>query len=88
MPAVLSIPESPRLQPLSQRVYTILARHTAFPWPLMQSQCRRQGVDPERLSSVSLGFVLQGLAMGVARVTDAQSGMRVRRELVELLRQA
>ncbi len=83
---MLSAP--PALGPLSQDVYKVMARHTAFPWPIIKTQCRRNGVDPRGLTPTTLGFVIQSLALGISRFTDAQTAMRVRRELVEVMRNA
>ncbi len=74
------------LCPLSTSVYGVLERYTAFPWPVMKSQCRRRGLDPHNLTATTLGSVLQDLALAVGRFNTMSAGLSVRRELVALLR--
>ncbi len=74
------------LGPLAISVYEVLGRHTSFPWPVLKSQCRRQGIDPQHLTATTLGAVLQDLALAVGRFTSMSEGLAVRRELVALLR--
>lgn len=77
----------PYLGRTSFKVYQALAKFTAFPWPIMKSQCRRRGLDPAELSATQLGFVLQDLALAVARFNDMNTGFAARRALVDVLRQ-
>lgn len=87
MPAALAtLP--PNCCRLSLRVHQVLAQYTAFPWPIMRSQCRRHGIDAQALTPATLGFVLRDLALGVARFRDSQAGVAAHRDLVVLLREA
>lgn len=83
---MFAVKNSPPLGPLAREVYAVLERYTSFPWPVLKSQCRRNGIDPRALSPTTLGAVLQDLAFAVARFNTVAAGMAVRRELVELLR--
>lgn len=74
------------LGPLAISVYEVLERYTAFPWPVLKSQCRKNGVDPTQLTPATLGAVIQDLALAVGRFNSMTSGLAVRRELVSLLR--
>ena len=77
----------PQLGPLSTKVHTTLSRYTAFPWPLMSARCHRHRIDARDLTPTTLGFVIQDLALGVARFNGTEAGFRARRALVAVLRQ-
>lgn len=74
------------LGPLAISVYGVLERHTSFPWPVLKSQCRKNGIDPANLTPATLGAVIQDLALAVGRFSSMSAGLTVRRELVSLLR--
>lgn len=76
----------PPLGPLARAVHDVLERHTAFPWPVLKSQCRRRGIDPRTLTPITLGAVIEDLAFAIARFNTIPAGMAARRELVELQR--
>lgn len=79
-------PPGVSLVPLSREVFQVLARHTAFPWPVLSTQCKRQGVDPGALTAADLRGLIPHLASGVARFTSPDRGEQVRVELLALLR--
>lgn len=74
------------LGPLAISVFGVLERHTSFPWPVLKSQCRKNGIDPTNLTPATLGAVIQDLALAVGRFNSMTAGLAVRRELVSLLR--
>jgi hypothetical protein len=71
---------------LAISVFGVLERHTSFPWPVLKSQCRKNGIDPTNLTPATLGAVIQDLALAVGRFNSMTAGLAVRRELVSLLR--
>lgn len=70
---------------LSDAVFVILARYTAFPWPVMLAQCKRVSADPANLTKKGLADALQHLATGVARFTSPEKAHKVEIELRALL---
>jgi hypothetical protein len=80
-------PEGIELNALSDSVFVILARYTAFPWPVMFAQCKRIGADPARLTVEQLQMALPFIVHGVARFTDPLRAERAGRELAELTKQ-
>jgi hypothetical protein len=78
-------PADVELGDLSREVFGVLARFTAFPWPVLKTQAARQGVDPANLSVAQLRVLVEFLATGVARFTSPTSGEEVKRELEELV---
>ena len=86
--ALRGLPEGVHLGTLSTRVFEILAEHTSFPWPIMQAQCRREGVDPAAITPEGLGRVVDHLASAVARFTSPQNGVKVADSLRPLARSA
>lgn len=66
MTAVLSS-KPPGLSDVSSRVFDLLSKHTAFPWPVMQAQCNRVGKDATKLSALDVRDVAELLAQSVAR---------------------
>jgi hypothetical protein len=70
---------------LSAEVFSVLARFTAFPWPVLKTQAARQGADPANLTVAQLRPLIELLAAGVSRFTSPQSGVEVRRELERLV---
>lgn len=79
-------PEGVVLNALSDQVFEILARHTAFPWPVMLAQCKRVAADPANLTVESLQMAAPFMVQGVARFTDPLRAQQVGRELAELTR--
>lgn len=79
-------PEGVRLNPLSERVFEVLARYTSFPWPVMQAQCKRVDANPEALTPADLKRAAEHIATGVARFTSPQNGEKVLDELMKLAR--
>lgn len=84
--ALASLPEGVELGTLSRRVFDVLAQHTSFPWPIMQAQCRREGVDPTAITPEGLARVVDHLANAVARFTTPQNAVRVGEALRPLAR--
>jgi hypothetical protein len=83
----VAMPKPPRLSPLSSSVFAALSRYTAFPWPLMKARCRRHRIDASTLTPTTLGFMVQDLALGVARFNGTEAGFQARRALVTVLRE-
>ncbi len=79
-------PSDVTLSPFSGRVFDTLSKATAFPWPIMMSQCKRCRVDPAALTPASLKEVLPFLVSSVARFTSPQKGEQVRADLEALTR--
>lgn len=75
--ALRTLPSGVVLGPLSREVFLALAEHTSFPWPIMQAQCRREGVDPTSLTHADLARVVDHLAAAVARFTSPERGQQV-----------
>lgn len=71
----------PDLSEFANRVFDVLAEHTAFPWPVLKTQCERSGVDPRELMPSQLDRVLDDLVKAVARFTSPEVGEEVRRQL-------
>jgi len=74
------------LSEFSAKVYEVLSRYTAFPWPVMAAQCRRLKLDPANLSAASLQQAAGLLSEGVARFTSPEKGQAVAEELRALMR--
>jgi hypothetical protein len=79
------LPGGVTLGPLSRQVFEVLARYTAFPWPVMTAQAKRVGHDPTQLSPMALRQLIPLLSAGVARFTSPQKGDAARQELEALL---
>jgi hypothetical protein len=78
------LPEGLELVPFSRRVFETLARHTSFPWPIMQAQSKRVGADPAQLSPTDLAKLAPLLAEAVGRFTSPEARDDVQRELERL----
>jgi len=74
------------LSSFSKEVFDVVARYTAFPWPIISAQCRRANVDAMNLDRESLGRVVDFIAEGVGYFTSPEKAMLVRRELGLLAR--
>lgn len=72
------------LNALSEQVFEVLANYTAFPWPIMMSQCKRCRVDPVALTPATLKEAIPHLSSSVARFTSPQKGEQVRIDLEAL----
>ena len=83
--ADLKLPPGVTLGPLSRQVFEILARYTAFPWPVMVGQAKRVGQDPTHLTPAGLRQLIPLLSSGVARFTSPQKGDAARADLETLL---
>lgn len=79
-----TLPDDVTLGALSRQVFDVLSEHTSFPWPIMQAQCRREGVDPTDLSAEDLALVLPHFGDAVARFTSPSTGQQVRAALQPL----
>ena len=47
------------LNELSGKVFDILAAHTAFPWPILETQAKRAKLDPLNLNRTELEELLR-----------------------------
>lgn len=74
------------LSSFSREVFDVVAKHTAFPWPIMSAQCRRASVDPMNLDREGLAKAADFIAEGVGYFTSPEKAMLVRRELALLAR--
>ena len=84
--SLIKPPRDVELRALSAKVFDILARYTAFPWPVLKAQSRRIAATPEDLSISELRDLLEHLVRGVERFTSPETGVRVREDLEALLR--
>lgn len=75
------LPSGVQLGPLSRAVFDVLARYTAFPWPVLSAQCRRAGCLAEAMSVADLRNLIPALASSVGRFTSPEKELAVRREL-------
>lgn len=85
-PNLVKPPSGVELGELSARVFAILAKYTAFPWPVLKAQTHRKGIPPEDLSAADLADLVDLLARGVERFTSPEAGSLVRAELEDLVR--
>ena len=74
------------LSSFSKEVFDVVARYTAFPWPIISAQCRRANVDAMNLDRESLGRVVDFISEGVGYFTSPEKATLVRRELALLAR--
>lgn len=79
------LPPGVTLNALSGKVYDVLAQFTAFPWPIMLTQCKRVGADPARLTREDLTRALPLIVTGVGRFTDPDKAASTEQELTRLL---
>ncbi len=79
-------PRDVQLGELSAKVFDILARYTAFPWPVLKAQAYRMSAPPENLTPAQLAGLVEHLVRGVERFTSPETGSRVRADLDALLR--
>lgn len=86
MDGLNKLPPDVTLAALSTDVFLILERFTAFPWPVMLSQCRRLGVDPERIPPDRLNELIPLLSTGVSRFTSPSKGREAEKALRLLTR--
>jgi hypothetical protein len=84
--SLTGVPEGVVLSPVAREVYLVLQQHTAFPWPVLLTQCKRLGFDVAQLTSSDLTVVLPLLAAGVGRFTSPAHESAVRAGLQALLR--
>lgn len=82
-PGLTQRPQGVVFNALSDAVFVILARYTAFPWPVMLAQ--RVSADPANLTKKGLADALQHRATGVARFTSPEKAHRAEVELRALL---
>ena len=80
-----SIPEGVSLSTLGRAVFRVLQAYTAFPWPVLSTQCKRASVDPSTLGRDDLARIIPALASGVARFTTPLNEPLVQRDLRALL---
>jgi hypothetical protein len=79
-------PDGVHLNALSTAVFDVLARFTAFPWPIMLAQCKRVNVDPSELTADGLRKALPFIVHGVERFTDPVKAGQAEEELSSLAR--
>ncbi len=78
------LPAGVSLGPLSRAVFDVLARYTAFPWPVLSAQCKRAGCVAETLSLPELRGLIPALGASVGRFTSPEKEQAVCRELETL----
>lgn len=78
------LPSGVTLGPLSRAVFDVLARYTAFPWPVLSAQCKRAGCVAENLCLNDLRSLIPALGTSVGRFTSPEKELAVRRELETL----
>lgn len=84
--SLIKPPRDVELGELSTKVFDILAKYTAFPWPVLKAQSRRKDAAPEDLDLAQLAELLEHLVRGVERFTSPETGVQVRADLEALLR--
>ena len=84
--SLIKPPRDVELGELSAKVFDILARYTAFPWPVLKAQAHRKSAPPEDLTPAQLADLVEHLVRGVERFTSPETGLRVRADLEALLR--
>ncbi len=57
----------PGLNELGGQVFDVLAAHTAFPWPILETQARRSSKDPFQLTRADLRELAPRLLEALAR---------------------
>ncbi|MEW5849807.1 MAG: hypothetical protein AB2A00_13395 [Myxococcota bacterium] len=80
------LPEGVNLSPFAVRVFQVMARYTAFPWPILLAQCKRCNLDPGSLTPAQAPAVIPHLAAGVGRFTSPEKQQGVQNDLEALLR--
>lgn len=65
------------LSPLSRQVFEVVARYTAFTWPILTAQCRRAGLDPMQLDKDGLLRIIPFIAEGVGAFTTPEKASLV-----------
>ncbi len=78
-------PHGVTLNALSHRVFVVLSKYTAFPWPILKTQAARLGLDGEALQESDLARLIERLGRGVARFNSPEAGEDVSRELWTLI---
>ena len=78
-------PQGVSLNDLSASVFALLARHTAFPWPVLKTQAERMGYDGSNLGPRELEAITELIARGVARFNSPEAGRAVQLELKDLV---
>jgi hypothetical protein len=78
------LPDGVSMSPVARAAFDVLAGYTAFPWPVLSSQCKRAGYSAERLTKEQLRTLIPLLAAGVGRFTSPEKEIAVKRELVAL----
>lgn len=77
----LAAPQGVTLGPVSERIFGVLSAHTAFPWPILQTQCQRLKLQPDQLRREQLEELIPLLVFGVGRFTTPAKADQVKREL-------
>lgn len=84
-PLSSKLPAGVTLNPLARAVFDVLAGHTAFPWPVLSAQCKRQGCVAEALTMAELRGLIPALSTSVGRFTSPEKEQAVRRALSNLV---
>jgi hypothetical protein len=84
-PEVKRLPDGVALSPLAHQVFECVARYTAFPWPVLMTQCRRCQIDPATIDDKALRRLIEPIVTSVARFTSPGKGASLKRELEALL---
>ncbi len=83
--ALVKVTAPEGLGPLARSVFDVIARYTAFPWPILSAQCKRAGVDAMNLDGEGLAKIIPLVAQGVGLFTTPEKATLVRAELTRLV---
>ena len=84
--SLTGVPAGATLSPLAREVFQVLQGHTAFPWPVLSTQCKRLNIDLAVFSAADLAHVTPQLAASVGRFTSPAHEAAVKRDLLALSR--
>ncbi len=82
--SLVSVTAPEGMAPFARDVFDVLAKYTAFPWPILSAQCKRAGLDPLRLDGIGLTKIIPLVAEGVRLFTSPDKATLVTAELARL----
>ena len=91
-----AVRSSPRMQArrvvpqgrFAQQVLAELEQFSSLAWPLLEAQCRRNGIKAETLSPSELGRVLDAVEQSIGRFAPSAKARAARARLEKLLSEA